>query len=359
MMVVIANGLAGNGVAVDLVLAAKRGPYLPEISPAVNVVDLATGGVAKAVPRLAGYLRRARPDLLLTTLAHSSVAALTARALAGTGVPLVVREANTPTAFDQAWSSAKSRIAQRLMRLAYRRADGVIAVSEGVADALRTVVGVEEDRLAVLYNPVVSAELDELAKADPGHRWFAAGQPPVVLGVGSLTPRKDFATLVEAFAELRRRRPARLIVLGEGPERARLERLVDELSLSDDVDLPGFTRNPFAYMSRAAVYVLSSNLEGLPGSLIQALACGCPSVATDCPSGPREILQDGRVGPLVDVGDAGAMAAAIAAVLDDPPPRSTLTRSVERFEATTVLANVHAYLEEVIARRRRAVSRRG
>src|SRR5690606_25682299 len=111
--------------------------------------------------------------------------------------------------------------------------------------------------------------------------------------------------------------------------------------------------------SRADVYVLSSNLEGLPGSLIQALACGCPSVATDCPSGPREILQDGRVGPLVDVGDAGAMAAAIAAVLDDPPPRSTLTRSVERFEATTVLANVHAYLEEVIARRRRAVSRRG
>src|SRR5690606_29880659 len=158
------------------------------------------------------------------------------------------------------------------------------------------------------------AELDELAKADPGHRWFAAGQPPVVLGVGSLTPRKDFATLVEAFAELRRRRPARLIVLGEGPERARLERLVDDLGLSDDVDLPAFTRNPFAYMSRAAVYVLSSNLEGLPGSLIQALACGCPSVATDCPSGPREILQDGRVGPLVDVGDAGAMAAAIAAV---------------------------------------------
>lgn len=359
MMVVIANGLVERGVKVDLLVASRRGPYLQEVGPRVNLIDLASGGVARAVPSLVSYLRRTRPDLLLTTLAHSSVAAATARSLAGTGVPLVLREANTPTANGQAWSSLKSRLANRLVRQAYRAADGVIAVSQGVANALREVVGVDDGKLAVLYNPVVSEELDELATLDPRHPWFANGQPPVVLGVGSLTPRKDFATLIRAFAVLRRQRPVKLILLGEGTERRRLERLVDELGLGDWVDLPGFVSNPFAFMARAGVYVLSSNLEGLPGSLIQALACGCPSVATDCPSGPREILQDGRVGPLVPIGDAGAMATAIATQLDDPPARSKLIQSVERYEARTVLGNLHAYLTEVVATRGRPSSRQG
>src|SRR5690606_28508653 len=225
-----------------------------------------------------------------------------ARAAAGVRVPTVVREANTPQAAYPGWVSGRTLLAHRLAPLTYRGADGVIAVSDGVKDALVTVLGVPEGKVATLYNPVVAPELKRLAREDPCHPWFAAGEPPVVLGVGSLTPRKDFATLVRAFARLERP-DARLVILGEGEERAALQALVAELGLTGRVDLPGFAQNPFAFMSRAAVFVLSSTLEGLPGALVQALACGCPAVATDCPSGPREVLRDGAVGPLVPVGD--------------------------------------------------------
>lgn len=351
-MVVIANGMAERGVHVELVLATSRGPYLGEVDQRVHLIDFAAGGVTKALPKLVRYLRRSRPDVLLTTLAHTSVVALTARSLANTGVPVVVREANTPTAGDQRWSSLKSRLSHRLIHRVYRRADGVIAVSDGVTAALREVVGVKDERIATLYNPVVSAELRELAAVDPGHPWLGEAETPLVLGVGSLTPRKDFRTLLEAFALLRKKRRARLLILGEGPERRALERLADELGVSADVQMPGFANNPFGYMSRADVYALSSNLEGLPGALIQALACGCPSVATDCRSGPREILQDGRIGPLVEVGDAAGMAAAIERVLADPPGEEMLIASVAKYDADTVLDTVYVYLEGVSSARR-------
>jgi glycosyltransferase involved in cell wall biosynthesis len=174
----------------------------------------------------------------------------------------------------------------------------------------------------------------------------------VVLGVGSLTPRKDFPTLLRAFARLERR-DARLLLLGEGPERPALAALAGELGISDRLDMPGFVPNPFAYMARAAVFVLSSTLEGLPGALVQALACGCPSVSTDCPSGPREVLEGGALGPLVPVGDDAAMAEAIAAVLASPPPREALKRAAARYDAGTVLDATHAYLTDVATRRRR------
>lgn len=353
MMVVIANGMVERGVEVELILAAARGPYLSEVDERVKLIDFATGRVATALPKLVRYLRRSRPDVMLTTLAHTSLVALASRTIAGTGVPVVVREANTPTATDQRWSSFKSRLSRRLIHRAYRQADGVIAVSDGVAKALAEVVGVDPAKIATLYNPVVSPELHRLADIDPEHPWLA-DDVPVLLGVGSLTPRKDFRTLLEAFALVRARRRTRLIILGEGPERRALERLADQLGVSADLDLPGFVQNPFGYMSRTDVYVLSSNLEGLPGSLIQALACGCPSVATDCESGPREILQDGRIGPLVDVGDAEGMAAAIESQLDAPGRAQDLVASVQKYDAATVLDSVRSYLDLISSKRRRA-----
>src|SRR5690606_36170976 len=207
-------------------------------------------------------------------------------------------------------------------------------------------------KVATLYNPVVDPSLPALAAEDPCHPWLAPGRRPVVLGVGSLTPRKDFATLLRAFALLPRP-DARLLVLGEGPERPALEALAAELGLEGRVDMPGFVRNPFAFMSRAAVYVLSSTLEGLPGALVPALACGCPAVAPDCPSGPREVLRDGAVGPLVPVADVDAMAAAIARVLDDPPDRAALPAAVERYDAGSVLDATCAYLAGMASRGRR------
>lgn len=359
MMAVIANGLAARGAKVDLLLARASGPYLAELSSAVSITDLATNGVARALPGLVKHLRAKRPDVLLTTLSHTSAVALAGRALARTRTPVVIREANTPMRGGNAWTSPKGRLAHMIMHRTYRAADGVIAVSDGVAAALRSVVGVPAAKIATLYNPVVAPDLRELSRVDPRHHWLAEGQPPVVLGVGSFTKRKDFHTLIRAFARVLHQRDTRLILLGEGPLRAELEGLVAELGVGDKVDMPGFTPNPFSYMARAGVYVLSSHLEGLPGSLVQALACGCPSVATDCPSGPAEILQGGKVGPLVEIGDDQAMAGAIISQLDDPPPSAALVASVATYDADTVLDTVYDYLNTVSSSRRRASSRPG
>ena len=359
MMVTIANGLAARGAAVRMLLARAVGPYLSEVADDVEVTDLAAKGVTSAIPGLVAHLRTTRPDVLLTTLSHTSAAALAARALAGTGTPVVVREANTPTAVSRSWSSPKDRLARLVIHKAYRQADGVIAVSDGVASALREVVGVEQGKIATLYNPVVSPELDELAALDPDHRWFDEGRPPVILGVGSLSQRKDFHTLIRAFDLVARQTDARLVILGEGPQRESLEELVVSLGLTDRVEMPGFKQNPFMYMARAKVYVLSSHLEGLPGSLVQALACGCPSVATDCPSGPFEILQGGAIGPLVDVGDHEAMAAAVLSQLQHPPPKERLVGAVVKYHADTVLDSMQAYLAAISSAQRRASSRPG
>jgi glycosyltransferase involved in cell wall biosynthesis len=200
-------------------------------------------------------------------------------------------------------------------------------VSGGAADDLATTSGIPRDQIEVIYNPVITPGLLEQAGRAVDHPWFAEGQQPVVLGVGRLTPQKDFPNLIRAFAEVRRRRAARLVILGEGPDRPALAALIAELGLEADADLAGFRENAAAYMARAAVFVLSSAWEGLPTVLIEALATGTPVISTDCKSGPREILQEGRLGALVPVRNPAALANAIDAVLDrrvSPPPRQEL-----------------------------------
>jgi glycosyltransferase involved in cell wall biosynthesis len=228
------------------------------------------------------------------------------------------------------------------MRLSYGMADRVIAVSEGVAEDTAAVTGLPRDRIAVVRNPVVTPRLRAMAKEAVDHPWLPASDVPVVLGAGRMTRQKDFPVLVRAFARVRRERPCRLIVLGEGPDRAEIERLVGELGVGDDVSLPGFAVNPYAYMSRASLFVLSSRWEGSPNVLTEALAVGTPVVSTDCPSGPRETLQEGRFGPLVAVGDEEALARAILETMAHPLDAATLRGAVDEF---TVERSADGYLE--------------
>jgi glycosyltransferase involved in cell wall biosynthesis len=190
---------------------------------------------------------------------------------------------------------------------------------------------------------VSPAMLAKAAEPAP-HPWLEPGQPPVVMGLGRLVPQKDFPTLIRAFARVRAERPARLLIVGPGSAaaQAELRALAAALGCAEDTALPGPTLNPFAYLARAGVFVLSSLHEGLPGVVIQALACGAPVVATDCPSGPREILKGGRFGRLVPMGDAAAIAEAITATLDAPGDRAprvaramefSVDRSVDRYLA--------------------------
>lgn len=313
VVVDLATTLAAAGHRVELVLARREGPYLADVPSAVAVVDLGARRVAAALPALARYLRRRRPHALLATLEHANVVALLA-ARTAPGVRVVVREANT-TPLDLGADGSRGRVVGWLMRRLYPRAHRVVAVSEGVASALRDGLGVPAERIEVIGNPVVTPRVLAGAGRAPAHRWFHDGGPPVVLGVGRLEPQKGFDVLLRAFAGARSRHPCRLLLLGDGGRRAELEALAAELGVAEEVALPGFDPDPFPAMAAAGAFVLSSAWEGLPNVLIQAMALGTPAVATDCPSGPAEVTDGGRLGWLVPVGDATAMADAIVAAL--------------------------------------------
>jgi glycosyltransferase involved in cell wall biosynthesis len=318
VMVNLARGLADRGLDVDLVLSTAEGPYLSEVSRSVRLVDLKARRVLASLPKLVRYLRAERPRALLSTLTYANVVALWAARLARVSTRVVVREANTLSLASQGATDGRDRILPALARHCYPWADGIVAVSEGAAGDLARTTALPRERISVLDNPSITPELRALAAAPLDEPWFRPGAPPVILGVGRLSKQKDFPSLLRAFADVRRAREARLLILGEGEDRSGLAALIAELGLSADAALPGFVQNPFAYMARAAVFVLSSAWEGSPGALIQALACGAPVVATDCESGPREILQGGRFGQLVPCGDVPALSAAILTAIDGP-----------------------------------------
>lgn len=322
-MLNLAHGLAECGCAVDLVLAQAKGPYLGEVHEAIRIVDLRASRVLTSLPALVRYLRRERPEALISALDYANVVALWARRLAGIPSRVLVNEQNTISRSARSSARRRQRMVPHLVKRFYPWADYVVGNSQGVADDLSQVTGLPRERIKILYNPVVTPELREKARAPLNHPWFEVGQPPVILAVGRLTKQKDFPTLIRAFAQVRRTRPARLLILGEGPDRPALEALVNQLGLEDDVAMPGFVENPYAYMSRVSLYVLSSRWEGLPTVLIEALYCGPPVIATDCPSGPREILADGRYGSLVPVEDITALTRAIEAGLMGETPHPT------------------------------------
>lgn len=316
VVVNLAQGITERGIRVDLVLAAAEGPLLDQVPPTVRIVDLHAPRVLRSLAPLARYLRRERPRVLVSAMGHANLIAIWAAKLAGGVAPLIVTEHNTLSQETQRQSRVVGRLWPHLLRTFYPWATTIVAVSRGAADDLARTAGLPRDGIEVVYNPVITPAMLALARQAPDHPWLAPGQPPVVLGAGRLTGQKDFLTLVRAFAEVRRRRPARLIILGEGPDRPAIEALVRELGVGADVALPGFQENALAYMAGSAVFVLSSAWEGLPTVLIEALAAGTRVVSTDCPSGPREILQDGRLGALVPVGDAAALAAATLEALE-------------------------------------------
>ncbi len=320
-MLKLAGGIADQGYPVDLVLSRAVGHYLAEVPRTVQVVDLRASRVLSSLPGLVRYLRRERPAALLTSLDHVNIVGVWARRLAGVQTRLVVNEQNTLSVEARHSSRRRHRLLPRLARRFYPWADAIVAVSHGAADDLVTNVGLAQDRVLVVHNPIVTPELRALAAAPLDHPWFEPGEAPVVLAVGRLAPQKDFGTLIRAVAQVRRRHAVRLLILGEGDQRPHLEALAADLGMRDAMELPGWVPNPYPYMVRAGAFVLSSRWEGLPSVLIEALFCGAPVIATDCPSGPREILDGGKHGMLVPMGDVDALAAGIDAAVEGVLPR--------------------------------------
>jgi glycosyltransferase involved in cell wall biosynthesis len=324
VMVNLAEGFTERGLEVDLVAPQVQGEFLSHLSIGVRVVHLKSSRVLTSLPNLVRYLRRERPAAVIAAMEHSSVAAIWARAWARVPTLVIATVHTNLSEVVKHAPSAKVRFVPLMCRWFLHRADAIVAVSQGVADDLVKHAPKTRSRIRVIYNPIITKNVLHQAKQPVEHPWFQCGRPPVILGAGRLVQQKDFATLIRAFALVRKIRPARLFIVGEGPERERLEQLARELGVEGDISLPGYEENPYKYMSAAAVFVLSSAWEGFGNVLAEALAAGAPVVSTDCHDGPREILAAAGQGRLAPVGDSAALAKQILATLDAPPtPAST------------------------------------
>lgn len=335
----LANGLHDQGVGVDLVAGSAGGEMATHLDPGIEVFDLRSTRMLMSVPRLARYLRERNPDVLIAAMTHSSAASALARALTRKDVQIIATEHNTMSKVVANTRGFKYRLMPLWSRWALGVADHIVAVSSGVADDISLRTGIPRSRFRIIYNPVISDSLYRAAQDPVEHRWFQPGEPPVVLAVGRLDKQKDFPMLIRAFRLVRNAGVARLMILGEGPDRSRIESAVRELRLTDDVSLPGFESNPYRYMRRAAVFALSSAWEGFGVVLVEALAMGLPVVSTNCTYGPSEILENGKYGTLVPVGDHQAMAAGLLSALQSSS--QTLTAPVQQF---TIEAVVSQYL---------------
>ena len=376
IVTILAGALAARGAGIDLLVCAAAGELRADLPPGVTVVQLGRRNPLAArlaalradpeaisvllrpllsrkhgsrsltcLPALADYLRAVRPDALFAATPYLNIEAVLARRLARVPTRLVISERNH-------FSSGKPRKDWRrrhlapAMRRCYPQADAIVAVSDGVADDLATTLGLPRAAITTLYNPTITPDFAARLGEPCAHPWFAAGAPPVILNVSRLAAQKDLPTLLRAFARVRSRRPARLMIGGKGSPHQidRVYDLATELGIRPDVEALGYLRNPLPYMARAAVFVLSSRFEGFPNVLLEALAAGTPVVSTDCPSGPREILADGAFGALVPVGDDRALAEAIGRTLDDPPDRERLRARAASFDYDTALARYQAVL---------------
>ena len=289
---------------------------------------------------IADYIRKENPDCILPALPKAKVPTMLAKSLPGS-FPVVIPVVHSVL------ENRRPRHRGRY-RILMPHSDHIVAVSEGVRHSVSAKTGVPKERIPAIYSPVVTPKLAVLSRQVPDHPWLVGNGPPVILSAGRFARVKDFPTLIRAFHKLSLATPARLILLGDGSERKLLTALVRKLDMEDRVSIPGWVDNPYAYMARASLFATSSRIEGLQNVLIEALACGCPCVSTDCPSGPAEILEGGRIGRLVPVGDVEALAEAMRLTLEDPPPRTLLLKRAEYFSAENSVAKYERLITETV-----------
>jgi len=307
MMVHLGQTFAAHGHEVELIIGSADGAQVD--TGDLKVTLLGARRVYQSVVTLRRAIERSRPDAILSTLAHANVGTIAATRGMRSRPRVVLREATTISRRGGTLGRT-GRMLTRLQKWSYPLADAVVAVSEGVRNELVQYLGLQPESIQVLRNPVVTEAMLAASRQDPAHPWMY-DDVPVVIAVGRLIPEKDFETLIRAVALANEHLSLRLVILGEGSERSHLAAVAEQEGIADRVAMPGFVSNPYSWMRRSSLFVLSSRVEGSPNALVEAIACGTRVVATDCECGPREILRDGIIGPLVVVGDPGAMATAI------------------------------------------------
>lgn len=324
--------LARRGYRIDLLHIQNHGPTLSEIPEGVRVIELGTRHVYPSLWSVAHYLRREKPHSMFCDKDRVNHTALLARAMAGASTHLTL-SMGTTVSIDLAHRGFLHRWKTRLsMGKLYGFAENVIVTSEGVADDMAEHTGLKRNLINVVPCPVVPDRVFTENFRKPNHPWFSDNGPPIIMGLGELGSRKDFVTLIRAFARIRPEYPSRLMIIGRGRDRERLLATAHELGVADAIDLPGFVEAPYAYLAQASLFAFTSLWEGLGFALIEALAIGIPSVSTDCPSGPREILGNGKYGPLVPVGDHVSLATAMLQTLRNPLPKAALQEAARPYE---------------------------
>lgn len=318
VIVNLAREFCDMGHRVDVVLAQATGVYLPLLPEGVNLVDLGAKRVSLAVFPLIKYLRYRRPEILISHQNHVNAVAIPACRFSGVNVTKVAVEHGPLSRMRKDAPPVRGLLVFWLLKRVLSWADLVIAVSRGMADELSQMPSLKHTRIRAIYNPIITTELIAGLERPIDHPWLSPGSPPVIMSAGRFASPKDFPTLLRAFKKLLMERDARLILLGDGENRPSMESLAEQLKIREKIYMPGFISDPYPWMAKASVFVLSSISEGLPTVLIESMACGTRVVSTDCDFGPREVLEGGRYGKLVPVGDAQAMCRAINDVLDDP-----------------------------------------
>lgn len=333
--------IADRGIHIDLLHVKNHGPYLKQEHENIRLVNLGSAHVNTSLFALLSYLKAEKPEVMLSDKDKLNRMAVIARKLAGYPERVVLRMGTTVSinlmnrSWFQRWSQYTS------IRYLYKHANGIIMPSRGAAEDLAEIGGIKLEDISVVPSPVITPAFEQKLGLAVEHPWLNNKSKPIILGIGELSLRKDFATLIKAFARVRKQRDVRLIILGRGREKGNLEQLISSLGIGDDVFLGGFQENPYAWLARADVFALTSICEGAPVALMEAMGAGIPSVATDCPSGPSEILQQGSLGYLAGVADDAAVAEGIKQMLDNPPARETLLQAAQRY---TLDESVNQYL---------------
>jgi len=350
LTLLLAEGFAAWGDHVELVLIKKKGVYLDQLSPAVKLVNLKAKRLYISINRLGDYLKEAQPDLLISANERANVVALIAKILYKPKTKILISiHTNNTEQLKKQGASLEKRLVLLLARLLYRKADKVVAVSKGVKNDAGKFFRLPAEKVSVIYNPIVSDVIMRNKKVPVEHPWFKEAAGPIILGIGRLAKQKDFIALIDSFAEvIKVISDARLIILGEGEERGLLEKRVADLGLEKSVSMPGYVANPFSYLYSASLFVLSSMWEGFGNVLVEAMAVGTPVVSTDCPSGPAEILENGKYGMLVPVGDRKEMARAIIETLMKPPDKEILIERAMDFTVEKAVASYDIIIKHLL-----------
>lgn len=327
VMVEILHHIDKNKVEPVLILLYpyEDSPYkehLPE-NIKVIVVGRKSNSPIDKIKQFISFIKavhREKPHVILSMLTHNNIMAILSKIFLRSSV--IVCEHNTLSEVTKTEEGKKifGLSTAFCVKVLYRFANRIIAVSFGIKDNLTEEFKISPEKIDVIYNPIDESRIAELSNM-PAENLFIKNEVPVVIAMGRLTWQKGFDVLLRAFSKVLKEVNAQLIVMGEGIERGSLERLAVELGVNDRVSLPGFQKNPYPFLSNADIFVLSSRYEGLPMAILEAMACGLPVIATDCRSGPKEILENGKYGLLVPVEDDAAMACAILKFLKDSQVR--------------------------------------